>query len=78
MTVGAADVTVEAPLIASAFGVANSLRPLNFAAHAEGGELAAAAKNLEKGTFEVWSHYNPLKSHETANGIFGKAWRKRA
>jgi hypothetical protein len=43
-------------------------------------------KNLEKGTFEVWSHYNPLKSHETAKGIFeklgekgprfGKAWKK--
>jgi hypothetical protein len=29
MTVGAADVTGEAPLIASAFGVANSLRPLD-------------------------------------------------
>jgi hypothetical protein len=51
MTVGAADVTVEAPLIASAFGVANSLRPLNFAAHAECGELAAAAKKFGKGDF---------------------------
>ncbi len=51
MTVGAADVTVEAPLIASAFGVANSLRPLNFAAHAGGGELAAAAKKFGKRDF---------------------------
>jgi hypothetical protein len=40
------------------------------------GELAAAAKKFGKRTFEVWSHYNPLKSHETAKGTFGKAWRK--
>jgi hypothetical protein len=51
MTVGAADFTAEAPLIASAFGVANSLRPLNFAAHAECGELAAGANKFGKGDF---------------------------
>ena len=36
--------------------------------------LAARTAKIWKGTLLVWSPCNPLKSHKTAKGIFGKAW----
>ena len=31
-----------------------------------------------RGIFLVWNYCNALKSHKTAKGIFGKAWRRQA
>jgi hypothetical protein len=36
------------------------------------------SKNLETGPFGLHLYCNPLKSHKTAKGFFGKAWRKQA
>src|SRR5271168_5274570 len=36
------------------------------------------AKCLERNSLGVWEPRKPLKSHKTAKGIFGKAWRKLA
>src|ERR1700691_1863627 len=35
-------------------------------------------KNLERGLYWFCGYCNPLKSHKTAKGNFGKAWRKQA
>ena len=41
-------------------------------------ETQGGAAKVWRVTLWVWKACNPLKSHKTANGIFGKAWRKTA
>jgi hypothetical protein len=36
------------------------------------------AKKFGNWLFRFVAYYNPLKSHKTAKGFFGKAWRKQA
>jgi hypothetical protein len=38
----------------------------------------SSEQKVWKGPFRFWKPCNPLKSHKTAKGIFGKAWRETA
>jgi hypothetical protein len=39
---------------------------------------SSSEQKVWKGPFRFWKPCNPLKSHKTAKGMFGKAWRETA